>query len=285
MPGDLGEASACELRILYADGYSAPFTVRELVATIRHRNVMALTCVFATLLALPGGGAFSAEVPLLARILLNLFSVGLFAVLFPALLKEVHEWASSRTLRVVPEPAITVPIALITTLAVEALAIFVVGENDLTRWDLALKLGFGAMFWELHITMMLRFMGPTMRARDRARQALAPPPQVAPSMLRIGNVTIEAAELRRIETDDHFLILHSPEGPRRVFASFNEIEGRLEPLGVRVHRRHWVSHAELGEIRPQGRSHMMRTRSGEDVPVARERRKAVDAIIAQRSAS
>lgn len=283
MQPDFREASACELRIIYADGSSAPFALRELVATIRHRNVLALTCVFASLLALPGGGAFSADVPLVARILLNLFSVGLFAVLFPALLKEAHDWARNRNVRFVPEPAITVPTAIVATLSVEALAIFVVGQSDLSRWDLALKLGFGVAFWELHVTMMLRFMGPTMRARDVARQVLPPSAPVAPSELRIGSVTVEASGLRRIETDDHFLILHTAEGPRRVFASLNDIEGQLALLGVRVHRCHWVAYAELGAVRPHGRSHLMRTTSGQDVPVARERRKVVGAILARQS--
>ena len=270
------EDLAGELRLIFADGMSAPFAVRDLVATIRNPNVLGLTCVFALLLALPGGGAFSEEVPLIARLVLNLFSVALFAVLFPALLQDAHDFARKRGYRFVPEPAITIPTAIITTLAVEAMTVFVVGQSDLTRWDLALKLGFGAMFWELHITMMLRFMGPTMLAQDRARQPAPPVAKVAPvSEVRIGNRVIDPGHLRRIQTDDHFLILPLSDDRVRVLASLNEVEGGLSALGMKVHRCHWVSWAELGEIRTSGRSHIMRTRSGEDVPVARERRKAV----------
>lgn len=279
MRGESGEEFGCELRLIFADGYSMPFALRELVAIVRHQKVIALTCVFAVLLALPGGGAFSAEVPLLARILLNLFSVGLFAILFPALLQEAHVWACDRRLRFVPEPVITIPTALITTLAVEALAIFIVGQTDLTRWDLALKLGFGAVFWELHITMMLRFVGPAMRAHSTVSEQARGQVEVVPTELRIGNAVFEPTSLRRIETDDHFLIIHHANGCARVLASLNDVEGALAPFGLRVHRRHWVASHDLGCLRLNGRSYLMRTRSGEDIPVARERKKTVAAAV------
>lgn len=279
---DNREDLAGELRLIFADGMSAPFAVRELVATIRNPNVLGLTCVFALLLALPGGGAFSEEVPLVARLVLNLFSVALFAVLFPALLQEAHDLAVKRGYRLVPEPAITIPTAIITTLAVEAMTVFVVGHSDLTRWDLALKLGFGAMFWELHITMMLRFMGPTLRAREKAKESARPETETRPAEVRLGNAVFDPAQLLRIETDDHFLIIHHDGGTSRVLASLNDGEERLSRFGIRVHRCHWVASGELGDVQVKGRSYLMRTRSGHEVPVSRDRRSAVKAATAER---
>lgn len=275
MRAEIAKESGGELRLVFADGSSVPFAIRELVATIRHRKVLALTCLFAVLLALPGGGAYSEAVPLWARLALNLFSVGLFAILFPALLQEAETWAHRRRVRRVYEPAITLPTAIITTLAVEALAVFVVGSSDLTRWDLALKLGFGAVFWELHITMMLMFMGPSLREEDRPEAISAVQAGSRPGSIRIGTALFDPSDLLRIETDDHFLILHRREGQARVLARLAEVQGRLAAHGVQVHRCHWVSFAELGEVTRQGRSFQMQTRSGPLVPVARDRRKAV----------
>lgn len=275
MVSDFEKRADGELRLRFADGSSFPFAVRELVDTIRHRTVMSLTCLFAVLLALPGGGAFSEEVPLWARIGLNLFSVGIFAVLFPALLQEAHSWASRRAITTVFEPLITVPTALITTLAVEALAVFVVGEQVLTRGELAMKLGFGAMFWELHITMMLLFMGPALRAQQAVDQAVAVAAPAVPEV-PIGNLRFPPGDVLRIETDDHFLIIHTATGTTRVLASMNDAQQELAGFGLQVHRRHWVAFGELGEVRRSGRSYLMRTRSGSDIAVSRERRKAVE---------
>lgn len=277
------EVSAGELRLIFADGSSVPFAVRELVATIRHRKVLALTCLFALLLALPGGAAFSEEVPLWARLVLNLFSVALFTVLYPALLQEAFRAATKRGMRVVYEPCITVFSALITTLAVEALTVFLMGQSVLTRWDLALKLGFGAVFWELHITMMLLFMGPALKEQEAARAKVAEPVPQQPLQVRIGNMQFDPASLLRIETDDHFLIIHTSGATARVLAPMSEVQKRLEPYGLLAHRCHWVAFAELGDIRRQGRSFIMRTASGHEVPVARDRRKAVDEAATERA--
>ena len=136
------QADGSELRLKFADGSSVPFAVRELIATIRNRKVLALTCLLATLLAIPGGGAFSDAVPLWARIALNLFAVALFAVLFPALLQEADFWARKRKLRTVYEPFVTVPTAL--AVAREA--------GQLVRQNFALAIIYNAIYYDLNST-------------------------------------------------------------------------------------------------------------------------------------
>lgn len=278
------QADGSELRLKFADGSSVPFAVRELVTTIRNKTVLAVSCLFATLVAIPGGGTFSEEVPLLARIALNLCAVALFAVLFPALLQEAESWAQKRKLRTVYEPLVTVPTALVTTLAIEPLNVFVVGYSGLTRWELAFKLGFGAILVELYITLVLLFMGPALNKQERAKRAAASAAAKREgAQVRIGNTLFDPKELLWIRTDDHFLIIQTPERTARILASLTDVHDRLSAFGTLVHRCHWVAFDELGEIRRNGRSFMMKTRSGHQVPVARERRKAIVQILATRT--
>ncbi|MCZ8133473.1 MAG: LytTR family DNA-binding domain-containing protein [Rhodobacteraceae bacterium] len=286
MLADVEKIAGCELRLKFANGSFLPFDLHELVATIRHPKIMTLTCVFAVLLALPGGAAFSAEIPLWARICLNLISVYLFAILFPALLREAHLWATRRALRIVLEPAITISAAVIVTLAVESIVVLIVGHADKSRWDLVVKLLIGACFWQLHVTLMLLFLGPAIRAKEAARKAqlgTAPSPQVA--RVQIGNMQFAPEKILRIETDGHFLIVHSAEGTSRVLASMTGVQDGLESLGLQVHRCHWVAYGELGEVRRNGRSYVMVTRSGAEIAVARDRRKSVAKAVQEMAAS
>jgi hypothetical protein len=277
MPADVGKSADCEMYVKFANGSLLPFELHELVATIRHRKVMALTCVFAVLLALPGGAAFSAEIPLWARICLNLISVYLFAILFPALLREKMLWASRRSLTTIYEPAVTVSAAIIVTLTVESIVVLILGHSDKSRWDLAVKLLIGACFWQLHVTLMLLFVGPAIRAKEAARKAAASTAsKESEARVRIGNTSFAPEKIKRIETDGHFLIVHTEDGTTRVLASMNSIHDGLDDFGIQVHRCHWVAFRELGAVRRNGRSFTMVTRSGHDVAVARERRKSVD---------
>lgn len=261
-----------ELLLKFVDGSEAQFVTRELVDTIRHRAVLGMTCVFAILLALPSGGMYSAEVPLWARVALNLVSVALFTVQFPALLRETYSWAKRRGMRVVYEPLITTSAAIMVTLNVEALAVVIVGFSNLTRWDLLMKLVIGILFWEIHMSMILLFIGPALRASEAARSSKD---QKRPLTVRIGNINFVPDDLLHIETEDHFLIVQTTGGQNRVLASMTEAQQALEPYGIQVHRRHWVAFRELGEIQQNGRSYVMQTASGHRVAVARERRRAV----------
>ncbi len=264
-----------ELLLKFVDGSKTQFAMRELVDTIRHPTILGMTCLFAILLALPSGGMYSAEVPLWARVTLNLVSVGLFAVQFPALLRETYSWATRRRLKVVYEPIITTSAAIMVTLNVEALAVFIVGYSDLTRWDLVLKLAIGALFWEIHISIMLLFVGPALRASEAARLNKSDKTDLAPQKIRIGNAGFLPDDVLRVETKDHFVFVHTSGGAKRVLATMSEAQKALELYGIQVHRRHWVAFRELGEIRQNGRSYAMTTASGHQVAVARERRAAV----------
>lgn len=277
MPADVEKIAGCEMRLKFANGSFLPFDLHELVATIRHPKVMTLTCVFAVLLALPGSAAFSSEVPLWARICLNLMSVYLFAILFPALLRETRVWASRSSLTTIYEPAVTVSAAIIVTLTVESVVVLIVGHSDRSRWDLARKLLIEACFWQLHVTLMLLFVGPAIRAKEAAQKAAASTASTeSEARIRIGNTHFAPEKIRRIETDGHFLIVHTEDGITRVLASMNSIHDGLDDFGIQVHRCHWVAFRELGAVRRNGRSFAMVTRSGHDVAVARERRKSVD---------
>ena len=86
-----------------------------------------------------------------------------------------------------------------------------------------------------------------------------------------------------IRTDDHFLIIQTPERTARILASLNDVHPRLSGFGTLVRRCHWVAFDQLGEIRRNGRSFQMQTRSGHQVPVARDRRKEIESIAARKT--
>ena len=265
-----------ELPVCFVNGSNCPLTVRELVDRIHHRAAVAMLMVLTVFLAAAAGDQALGQSPLWARLLHNLFSVALFLVLFPALLSEAEKFATFRGWRRVYEPLVTVPTAVFVTLASEALAVFLVGDRVLVQRDLALKLLMGIVFWELVVNILMLYVMPVI-GHAPADGAEDPAPPAQSGQVRIGSRLVDPATVRRVESDDHFLLVHAEAGTLRVLARFRDAEAALGSHGMAVHRSHWVAFSQFGPVRRQGRSLIMQTRSGDRVPVARDRRAAVDA--------
>lgn len=268
-----------ELRLVFADGSKRPFVVREMVNALRHKQVITIACVLAVVLAIPQNGSFSDDVPLVARVVLNLCSVALFTLIFPALLWEVASWSQRNKFQFVFEPLITLTAAIITTLAIETLATVLVGHSQKTRLDILTKLAFGCLFWGLHVMTILRFVLPAMieapQNVPQNRQAVPPlEPQV-----QIGRQMFNPKQIDRIAADDHFLTIEGAFGTRRIHAAMGEAADLLQDYGMLVHRGHWVALRELGPIQVVGRGLRMQTKSGASLPVARSRRDQVKAAL------
>ncbi|MBF9060367.1 hypothetical protein HKCCSP123_14380 [Rhodobacterales bacterium HKCCSP123] len=274
------EDSGGHMALCFVNGSPCPLTVRELVDRIRHRAVAATLIILALLLATSAGNQALGQVPIWARLLLNGFSVAVFLVIFPAFLSEAEKFAALRGWRRVYEPLVTVPTALLVTLASEALAVFLVGDRVLVQRDLALKLAIGVLFWEVVVNILMIYVMPVIVPEA----AQAPEWQVANGQVSIGSRLVDPTTVLRAESDDHFMVLHTLSGTSRILCRFRDAEAALEPHGMAVHRSHWVAYSEFGPVARKGRSLIMKTRAGDAVPVARERRAAVEAALEGRRA-
>lgn len=284
MPAPQTKQARTELRLCFANGSVFPFSSRELVACIRSRGVVAGLAFMSLVLAVGSGDQVLGHVPFWARLMLNAFAVAVFLIVFPAILSEVEAFARRRGWQRVPEPMATLPAALLITLASEALAVFLVGELVLTQRELTIRVIIGLVYWETVVNILMLYYAPTIN--HLALEAGDPPTGPArPLQVRLGGLDIDPSEVLHVESDDHFLILHTKTGRHRVGARFRDAETALSEHGIAVHRSHWLALRELGPVRRAGRSYLMRTASGQDVPVARDRRKAVAAALAGVSGS
>ena len=273
-----------EMTLCFVNGSPCPLTIRELVDRIRYKAVVATLMILALLLAVGAGDQSLGQLPVWARLTLNVFSVMVFLVVFPAFLSEAAKFAALRAWRRTYEPLVTIPTAILVTLATEALAVFLVGDRVLAQRDLAIKLAIGVAFWEVVVNILMLYVMPvivpakTTAPEDEER--VDPGAQV-----RIGSRLVDATSVLRAESDDHFMVIHTEAGAIRVLCRFRDAETALEPHGMAVHRSHWVAYSEFGPVSRQGRSFVMRTRAGDAVPVARDRRSAVAAVLSERAAS
>lgn len=272
------------MALCFVNGSPCPLTIRELVDRIRYRAVAVTLMILALLLAVGAGDQALGQIPIWARVMLNVFSVAVFLVVFPAFLSEAERFATLRSWRRIYEPLVTIPTAILVTLATEALAVFLVGDRVLTQRDLAIKLALGVAFWGVVVNILMLYVMPVIAPADRAAVERAGE-QPSGTQVRIGSRLVEAASVLRAESDDHFMVLHTEAGVIRVLGRFRDAETALEPHGMAVHRSHWVAFSQFGPVSRQGRSLIMRTRAGDAVPVARDRRAAVEAVLAERRAS
>lgn len=273
-----------EMALCFVNGSPCPLTIRELVDRIRDRAVVATLMILALLLAAGAGDQALGQTPIWARIMLNVFSVAVFLVVFPAMLSEAERFAAFRSWRRIYEPLVTIPTAVFVTLATEALAVFLVGDRVLAQRDLAIHLVIGVAFWAVVVNILMLYVMPVISAADGAvpEEAEGPP---SGTQVRIGTRLVDASEVLRAESDDHFMILHTEAGEIRVLCRFRDAQTALEPYGMAVHRSHWVAFEEFGPVTRKGRSLVMHTRKGDVVPVARDRKAEVETVLAQRGAS
>lgn len=263
------------------NGSQFPVTGHELVSVLRHPSVVAFLCVLAIVLALPSGGAMLGDLPLWSRLVLNLASVLIFIALFPAFYFDAAQRAVREGRDGVQHLYLIVPAAFLTSLATEALAIIITGESALSRTMLLTKSAAYIVFWELLIFLIARYFAPALVSNALVKLARHEEPKDNSASLAFGMLRIGAGELRRIETDGRSLRLYLDERFEKVNLRLRDLLAQLAPYGILVHRCHWVSYAQLGPLEQVGRSYRMKTKSGEFLPVARERRQAVMLALAK----
>ncbi len=263
------EASCRQMYLIFVNGTSEHFTLRQEVSTIQRPEVFALTCLFALLLALPENSFIPAPNSMWLRVVLNLASVAIFAALFPTVMKLAMERAKRRQKAQIYLPMVTIPTAAATVLLAEALLVLLQGQAEQTRTDLLIKIAIAASLWELH---SLLFIKANLRA---ARLRAAPAPQGKNPRVEIGNSRLNPTQIRRIASDDHFLHIHLDTGRLRILATMSQADKALQSYGTMVHRQHWIAFREIETLERNGRAHAVFTKSRETIPVSRGRLKHV----------
>jgi hypothetical protein len=269
------EPSDRELALCFVNGSPCALSVRELADLVHHKAVVTTLMILALLLATNAGDQALGHIPIWARLVLNAFSVAVFLIIFPALLSEAQKFAIRRGWRHVHEPLVTIPTAILVTLASEALAVVLVGDRILVQRDLALKLMIGIVFWEVVVNILMLYVMPAI---DRGAPEAPSDDAGAESAgrVQVGSRLVDPAAVLRAESDDHFVVLHTETEQLRIHCRFRDAEAALQTHGMAVHRSHWVAYGQLGPVTRKGRSLFMQTLSGDTVPVARDRRSAVE---------
>lgn len=102
----------------------------------------------------------------------------------------------------------------------------------------------------------------------------AAPPGESPFLARIPPHL--GRELLAVETEDHYLRVHTPAGSDLLLMRMRDAVAELAPLdGLRVHRSWWVARAAVERTGRNGTGLTLTLRGGLTVPVARTQRRAV----------
>lgn len=76
----------------------------------------------------------------------------------------------------------------------------------------------------------------------------------------------------RVSADDHQLAVSTSMGESRIRLRFSDAVRELEAFdGTLVHRSHWVAHAAIRAVVPDGRRHRVVLHDGTEVPVSQNR--------------
>ena len=82
--------------------------------------------------------------------------------------------------------------------------------------------------------------------------------------------------LIRAEAQEHYVIINSSDEQRMVLGRFSDVIATLpRPLGLQVHRSHWVARAAVAEAFTEKRNMKLRLANGDVVPVSRRFRETV----------
>jgi hypothetical protein len=110
---------------------------------------------------------------------------------------------------------------------------------------------------------------PAEAAAAPARPAASPArPAASPFLDRIPRHLGRA--LRRIETEDHYLRVHTDRGHDLVLFRLADALAEIDPaLGQQVHRSHWVARAAVAAVERDGPRTTLRLTDGARVPVSR----------------
>ncbi|MEX0286740.1 MAG: LytTR family DNA-binding domain-containing protein [Paracoccaceae bacterium] len=105
-----------------------------------------------------------------------------------------------------------------------------------------------------------------------------PAGEVEPVAVVLSGQSLPLAEIRSVRSDEHYLVLNMQGREERVRARMADFLAQVpEDSGVQTHRSHWVARGEVGVL---GRD-VLRTRSGEEIPVSRRRWNDIQAWRAQ----
>lgn len=264
-----------ELPLIYMNGSRLSVSAHELVSVLRSRTVFGFVLILLILLALPES-RLAAEVPLWARILLAVFSGAVFIEVLSAAITWVSFFATNRGWRALHIVRASIPTAMLVAILTETAQLLLLGL-PIERPVLLAKILIAVVFWETVIFVLLWFYIPAL-ARQAANTSGDDRDGPDGPTILLGGKRIAPVRLRRIETAGRLLHLHIDEDRVSVTAKMRDVQEILARYGLAVHRCHWVAFTELGPIRREGRTLMMTTRSGDPVPVSRERRKDVEAL-------
>jgi DNA-binding LytR/AlgR family response regulator len=118
---------------------------------------------------------------------------------------------------------------------------------------------------------------PAADEPDAARQAPAPAasaqdstPAAFPSALLSRLPPGIGADIIALETEDHYLRVHTAGGSALVLMRMADAVALLDPrLGAQVHRRWWVAEAAVAAVRTEGQKLVLRLTDDTLVPVGR----------------
>lgn len=82
-------------------------------------------------------------------------------------------------------------------------------------------------------------------------------------------VTIKAIEVRWIETDDHYLKIHTHENALVKRATMDQMVSQLGPQFIRIHRKYLVNREQILGKERKGREEFVILKSGERLKVGR----------------
>ncbi|MGD9340149.1 MAG: LytTR family DNA-binding domain-containing protein [Chromatiales bacterium] len=88
-------------------------------------------------------------------------------------------------------------------------------------------------------------------------------------------------DLVAISSDLHYLHVYTTLGKTMLIGSLSDTVRALGPLGMRVHRSHWVAHAHVVRLHIAGKEALCVMSDGLRVPVSRRRRAEVKAQYGQ----
>ena len=263
-----------ELLLYYMNRSSLSINAHELVTALRTPFVMGFVFAISVLLALPET-SLSKEVPVLARLLLSLFSTALFLGLATAAVRIAALFAAEGGWDRLHLCVISTPSAIVVAILTQTAQLLLLGipiERDVLLTQIVITL----VFWELVFFILIYFYTPAL---IQQRRNSPPAPVAASPSLLIGGKPIAPSLLLRIQTNGRQLQLHFADQIGAATANLRDVLPILQPYGMLVHRRHWVSFAQLGPIHRQGRTLIMTTRAGAQVPISRDRRKDIEAML------
>lgn len=280
-PRNPAKAASTELRIFFVNGSSSRFVLREMSRGLRRGDIIGLFVASVVGLAILAGERLYGDLPTLSRAVLALLSAITFLLLYSSLITQAALIARLRGWRRVYEPALTAMAAVPVALAAQGMIALFEGNTIVTRQATLSAIVLHLLFWEALVSVYFLFLLPSL-LRGAALQTQESPQSAQPDSITIGSHKFLTSEIRRISSDDHYLVVHMTEGTLRLNGRLRDAANQLEAHGMVVHRSHWLAFDMFGPLETVGRQCLMTTASGDSVPVSRVRRADVVAILAAR---